>query len=298
MLNPLRSNKNTMPETDFEINISRVRRAIDFWPEFTGGERLVAGVIADHFNPDEGYAFPSYQYLQFVYGFSSATIASTVEKMRAGLMTIDQSGGNSRYVPNMEKVESILADWKKKRKEWNEIKAERRASRGKAASRGKVPASRGEVPASLGEVGALREVKPNDQPNAQPKAQHERATAPASGKRGPFDLDGDDGRLLPNGRLLPKWASHPQGLLVGDWTWDDREFQPAIDLLGFDEYELDAEIDRFIKHHRDERRHDWNPVWLEWIQTLNARQSSDGQPEPTTAGDCGSERHDDEDPPF
>ncbi|WP_426613281.1 hypothetical protein [Bradyrhizobium sp. McL0616] len=84
-----------MPEKHFEINISRVRRAIDFWPEFTGGERSVAGVIADHFNADEGYAFPSYQYLEFVYGFSSATIARTVEKMRKGLMTIDQSGGNT-----------------------------------------------------------------------------------------------------------------------------------------------------------------------------------------------------------
>ncbi|WP_426613282.1 hypothetical protein [Bradyrhizobium sp. McL0616] len=172
----------------------------------------------------------------------------------------------------MLKVESILADWKKKRKEWNEIKAKRRASRGKAASRGEVPTSLGEVPASLGEVGALREVKRNVQSNAQPKAQHERAKTPASGERRPVDLDGDD-------VTLPEWASHPQGVLVGDWAWDDRQFQPAIDLLGFDEYEMDAEIDRFIKHHRGERRHDWNPHWLEWIQALNARQSSARLPE-------------------
>lgn len=264
-----------MPETDLEINISRVRRAIDFWPELTGGERLVAGVIADHFNPEEGYAFPSYQYLEFVYGFSSATIASTVKKILKGLMTIDQSGGNSRYAPNMLKVESILADLKKKQDEWKKIKAERNASRGKAASRGKVPTSRDEA-------GVLREMKPNVQHNAQPKAQHERSSL-ASGEQG---------------RLAPMWASHPQGFLAVDWTWDEREFQPAIDLLGFDEYELDAEIDRFAKHHQGERRHDWNPIWLDWIQALHSRRSSDRQPELATAGDCGSERRDDKDPPF
>ncbi len=39
---------------------------------------------------------------------------------------------------------------------------------------------------------------------------------------------------------------------------------------------MDDEIDRFIAHHRDERRHDWNPGWLEWIQALKGRQSGDG----------------------
>ncbi|MCK1410195.1 helix-turn-helix domain-containing protein [Bradyrhizobium sp. 76] len=108
--------------------------------------------------------------------------------------------------------------------------------------------------------------------------------APASGERWLVDFNGE-------------WANHPQGFLAWDWTWIDRDFQPAIDLLGLDEYELDAEIDRFVEHHPGERRHDWHPGWLEWIQALKASQSSDGQPEPATAGDYGPERCD-EDPPF
>lgn len=86
--------------------------------------------------------------------------------------------------------------------------------------------------------------------------------APAFGERELADLDEAEGRLL------PMWASNPEGFRAGDWTWDDREFQPAIDLLGFDEYALDAEINRFIENHQGERRHDWTPGWLEWIQAV------------------------------
>lgn len=289
-----------MHEANFEINISRVRRAIDFWSEFTGGERLVAGVIADHFNADEGYAFPSYRYLEFVYGFSQTTIANTVGKLQEGLMTVDQAGGNNRYVPDTQKVEAVLADLEVKRDQWKKEKAARRASGRGAPSRrtpapgDEAPASGGGAPASDDGARLLREMEPNVQGNAQPKAQHERAKALASCERGPVDLDRSDDCERPR----PKWASHPEGFLAGDWWWDDKEFQPAIDLLGFDEYELDAEINRFIKHHRGERRHDWNPAWLEWIQTLNARRSSDGEPELAAAGDYESERHDDEDPSF
>ena len=160
------------------INISRVRRAIDFWPEFTGGERLVAGVIADHFNAEEGYAFPSYRYLNFAYGFSSATVSKTVEKLQQGLMRIDRSGGNNQYVPDMRKVESVLADLEAKRSEWKAKKSGQGAARGEAASRrsdalrGEAGASRDEADALRGEAGVLHEVKPNVQPNAQPKAQH------------------------------------------------------------------------------------------------------------------------------
>ena len=148
-----------MPEKHSEINISRVRRAIDFWDGFTGGERLVAGVIADHFNIEEGYAFPSYRYLEFVYGFSQATISSTVSKLRKGLMTIDRAGGNNRYKPDPRKVESVLARLEAKRAEWKVRKPKQGASRGEAG-------------ASREEAGVLREVKPNVQRNAQPKDQH------------------------------------------------------------------------------------------------------------------------------
>lgn len=148
-----------MPEKHSEINISRVRRAIDFWDGFTGGERLVAGVIADHFNPEEGYAFPSYRYLEFVFGFSQATISSTVRKLRKGLMTIDRSGGNNRYKPDPQKVESVLARLEAKRAEWKVRKSKQGASRGEAG-------------ASRDEAEVLREVKPNVQRNAQPKGQH------------------------------------------------------------------------------------------------------------------------------
>ncbi|XUJ32268.1 hypothetical protein ACQ5SK_26915 [Bradyrhizobium japonicum] len=43
---------------------------------------------------------------------------------------------------------------------------------------------------------------------------------------------------------------------------------------GFDENELDEEIDFFIKHHGGERRLDWSPDWLAWIKTreVHARQ--------------------------
>lgn len=148
-----------MPEKHSEINISRVRRAIDFWDGFTGGERLVAGVIADHFNPEEGYAFPSYRYLEFVYGFSQATISSTVRKLRKGLMTIDRSGGNNRYKPDSQKVESVLTRLEAKRAEWKVRKPKQGASRGEAG-------------ASRDEAEVHREVKPNVQRNAQPKDQH------------------------------------------------------------------------------------------------------------------------------
>lgn len=148
-----------MPEKHSEINISRVRRAVDFWDGFTGGERLVAGVIADHFNIKEGYAFPSYRYLEFVYGFSQATISSTVSKLRRGLMTIDRAGGNNRYKPDPRKVESVLARLEAKRAEWKVRKPKQGASRGEAG-------------ASRDEAEVLREVKPNVQRNAQPKDQH------------------------------------------------------------------------------------------------------------------------------
>ena len=257
-------NENKHSNNSKHVNISRVRRAIDFWPELTGGEKRVAGVIADHFNSDDGYAFPSYRYLESVYGFSSATISAAVTKLHEGVMRIERPGANNRYLPDMVKVESILADLATKRAEWKEgkgKKGKKGASRGEAASRrsgasqGEAGASQDEAGASRGEAGVLREVKPNVQLNAQPNAQPECPASPTSGERGP-DED----------RPMPKWASHTQGVLAGDWTWDDREFQPAIDMHGFDDDELEDEIDHFIEHHQGERRHDWNPGWLKWIQ--------------------------------
>src|SRR5262249_2825110 len=108
-------------DNDNKVNISRVRRAIDFArDEFTNTERLVAGVIADHFNAEEGYAFPSYRYLESVYGFRMDMIAKTVAKLKNGWMLIDKSSGNNQYVPNMRKVESVLARLEESRKEWKE----------------------------------------------------------------------------------------------------------------------------------------------------------------------------------
>ena len=163
---------------ELEMNISRVRRAIDFWPEFTGGERQVAGVIADHFNPDEGYAFPGYRYLTFVYGFSSETIASAVAKLRDGLMKIKRSRkGNNCYEPDMQKVEAVLADLKTVRQLWEEQKD---ASSDKA--RMLRQAKQG---ASSRKARVLRKKKRNVQPNAQSNAQHESPKfSPPSDERG------------------------------------------------------------------------------------------------------------------
>ncbi|MCP3412038.1 hypothetical protein [Bradyrhizobium sp. CCGB01] len=153
-----------MPETHSEINISRVRRAIDFWDGFTGGERLVAGVIADHFNSEEGYAFPTYRYLEFVYGFSQTTISNAVEKLRKGLMTVDNSGGNNRYKPDPQKVESVLVRLKEKREEWKRKKSEDRKA--------KKVLHEMEQDAPRDGAAALHEAEPNVQRNAQPKDQH------------------------------------------------------------------------------------------------------------------------------
>jgi hypothetical protein len=267
-----RKNKNS---DEPEMNISRVRRAIDFSKDFTGGEKLIAGVIADHFNAEEGYAFPSYQYLVFVYGFTPSMVWKTVKKLKTDWMMIDKSSGNNQYIPNMRKVESVLAGLEAKRVVWKERKAALGdVSLGEAGtSLGEAGTSLGEAGTSLGEAAVPLLESPNVQLIAQPKAQHKRPTPPACGKHAPGGGLGGalgDHRFDEDGRLLPKWASHPQGLLAGDWTWGDREFQPAIGLLGLDEYQLDAEIDRFTTHHRGERRHDWNPVWLEWIQALDA----------------------------
>lgn len=157
------ANDNTKTE-QIAVNISRVRRAIDFWDGFTGGERLVAGVIADHFNPDEGYAFPTYRYLEFVYGFSQTTISNTVEKLRKGLMTVDNSGGNNQYKPDPQKVESVLARLKEKRAEWNDKKAKDKKA--------KQMLHEMEQAAPQDGAAALHEMEPNVQGNAQPKDQH------------------------------------------------------------------------------------------------------------------------------
>jgi hypothetical protein len=58
------------------------------------------------------YAFPSYRYLKFVYGFSQTTISNTVAKLHEGLMTIDQTGGNNQYAPDMLKVSPCWPAWK------------------------------------------------------------------------------------------------------------------------------------------------------------------------------------------
>lgn len=150
------ANDNTLTEQP-AVNISRVRRAVDFSPEFTSGERQVAGVIADHFNAEEGYAFPTYRYLEFVYGFSPDTIGKTVKKLKSGWMVIDRSGGNNQYVPNMQKVESVLAALDARRAEWKEekIRQSRYVRRSKGATR---------------DVAAvLRGTKPNVQRIAQPQ---------------------------------------------------------------------------------------------------------------------------------
>jgi len=160
------------------INISRVRRAIDFWPEFTGGERLVAGVIADHFNAEEGYAFPTYRYLEFVYGFSSDTISGAISKMRGGLMKITKARkGNNCYEPDMQKVEAILADLETARKRWHEQKD---ASSEEAETLR--PAKQG---ASSRKARVRRKTKRNVQPNAQHNAQAQSPTfSPPSAERG------------------------------------------------------------------------------------------------------------------
>ncbi|GEC47296.1 hypothetical protein ACK28Q_06190 [Bradyrhizobium japonicum] len=69
-------------------------------------------------------------------------------------------------------------------------------------------------------------------------------------------------------------AENESGVLVNFWEWNKDEFKPAVDMHGFDENELDEEIDFFIKHHGGERRLDWSPDWLAWIKTreVHARQ--------------------------
>lgn len=161
-----------MPEKTFDINISRVRRAIDFSSDFTGGEKLIAGVIADHFNAKEGYAFPTYGYLESVYGFTPSMIWKTVTKIKSGWMEVDKSGGNNCYCPNMQKVESVLAGLDAKRKSWKKRDAESRsAPETGAGSRGEGDTSREEGGTSHGEAEAPLVESPNAQVNAQPNAQ-------------------------------------------------------------------------------------------------------------------------------
>ncbi|MEY9427031.1 hypothetical protein ABH975_002346 [Bradyrhizobium ottawaense] len=168
-----KSNDDETKANQPEVNISRVRRAIDFCPGFTIGEREVAGVIADHFNAEEGYAFPSYRYLEFVYGFSQATISSTVRKLRQELMTIDRSGGNNRYSPDESKVESVLARLRARRAEWKEEQVLQQMKRQSAlgAKAGVRVLQEVKHGASPSKAPVLQEVKRNVQPKAQPKAQ-------------------------------------------------------------------------------------------------------------------------------
>lgn len=170
------------------INISRVRRAIDFWPEFTGGERLVAGVIADHFNAKEGYAFPTYRYLEFVYGFSSDTISSAISKMRDGLMKIRKARkGNNCYEPDMQKVEAILDDLETARQRWH---AQKDSSSDEAALLR--TAKQG---ASSRKARVRRKTKRNVQPKAQHNAQPQSPTfSPPSAERGQTGSGSGKGR--------------------------------------------------------------------------------------------------------
>lgn len=66
-------------------------------------------------------------------------------------------------------------------------------------------------------------------------------------------------------------AENASGVLVDYWRWSEDEVKPAIDALGFDEFELDDEIDIFIKSHRGERKLEWNNDWLAWINIPEVR---------------------------
>lgn len=161
---PQAANKNKHSFEQPEVNISRFRRAIDFTQDFTGGEKLIVGVIADHYNPQEGYAYPTERYLEVVYGFTPSMIHKTVAKLRNVWMFVDKPDGNNRYFPNMRKAESVLAGLDAARKEWRKRKG---------TSRGEVDTSRGEV-GYLSERGGVPLVeRPNVQWNAQPNVQRE-----------------------------------------------------------------------------------------------------------------------------
>ncbi|WP_316234061.1 hypothetical protein [Bradyrhizobium sp. SZCCHNR1098] len=181
-------NQSKKSNREIPINISRVRRAIDFSRDFTSAQKKVAGVIADHFNPDEGYAFPPERYLMSVYGFSSSLIYETNRVIRkSGLMNIDRSSGNNRYTPNMVKVESVLDALGAERARWKAGNVRRNTSRvedaslskdGTNASLSEECASLSEASASQGEGGAPLRQRPNVQGNAQPNAKHKRPTSP------------------------------------------------------------------------------------------------------------------------
>lgn len=192
------------------INISRVRRAIDYWPEFTGGERLVAGVIADHFNAKEGYAFPTYRYLEFVYGFSSDTISSAISKMRDGLMKIRKARkGNNCYEPDMQKVEAVLDDLETARQRWH---AQKDASSDEAGLLR--TAKQG---ASSRKARVRRKTKRNVQPKAQHNAQPQSPTfSPPSAERGQTGSGSGKGR--------------PSGAADDDYL-DQIDFSACVDEL-------------------------------------------------------------------
>ncbi|MDR6305943.1 hypothetical protein GGQ85_003670 [Nitrobacter vulgaris] len=199
-------------KSKIEVNVSRFRRAIDFTDEFTSGERAIAGVIADHFNKEEGYSFPTYKYLEHVYGFSSSMVAKTIDKIKRDWMTVDGSKRNNSYRLNMLKAESVLKELKKAREEWksrdkDEVgddstvseSAPRRAARSnraqrrvresdtecgsnrqggvaeddKGTSQEEVGAAQEEVGTSQEAVSELLRKKPNVQPNAQCNAQYD-----------------------------------------------------------------------------------------------------------------------------
>ena len=72
------------------LDITKFRRALDFArseregdvkDRLTPSDVLIAGIAADLFNKKEGCSWQTFEYLQFVYGFSSATISLTMEKL-------------------------------------------------------------------------------------------------------------------------------------------------------------------------------------------------------------------------
>lgn len=272
-------------------------------PEVTDAQFRALVCVIDRLNEgrsgDEsrwGSAYPNYETLAKDIAKDERAAKRIIKELKTGRREIRSKSGERKLVP-CKAVLNVKSTKKGKSDEVNEYRlknwgafavapAEGAVTGPQQSEKGPVTGQEGCGDPSKGvrspaRKGAVTAPDSSHLPSPEKHLTNPPQHAPASGERVSAAAvcgQEEDGSL-------PMWASHPQGLLAQDWTWNDREFRPAIDLLGFDEFQLDAEIDRFIAHHRGERRHDWNPVWLEWIQALNTRQSSDSQPEQVVAGD-------------
>lgn len=137
------------------LDVTKFRRALDFArsertgdvkDRLTPSDVLIAGIVADLFNKEEGCSWQTFEYLRFVYGFSSSTISSTMEKLgRLGWYSViryPKKGAKTEannYIPNAEKAAAVLSELKRRQDQWHEHRKKRRFEN-RSASTSKIEA--------------------------------------------------------------------------------------------------------------------------------------------------------------